>query len=311
MLQLLKRHRTLLVVATLLVLPLLVYRVQTERLSAPPNPLDRLVLLISAPIERLLAGAVDLVSDRWARYVDLRGARGDNIELRRRLMALDRRITEAEALEQENTRLRTLLDLRERNTKLRLIPATIIAVGHSPLEISARIDRGLSSGVQRGNAVISEAGLIGRVQRAGYGSAEVLLLADEKVSLEVMIPRSRARGRLQGAGLWPHYRLQLLQVLRTDDVVVGDRVVTSGIGGVFPRGIPVGQVSSVEALPDGQALAVRVQPSAELSRVEEVLVLSGIEEGPEPVITPELLLPPELQTSTTATAAGTATVSAR
>lgn len=297
-----KRHRTWLIVAALILLPLLVYRAHARR--EPRNSwLDRGIIVLTSPLEKLLARATQLVSDRWYLYVDLREARQENIELRRSLLRLDQKIADSETLEEENQRLRRALELRDRNPGLELLAATVVAYGHSPIERTVRIDRGLVHGIRRGMAVIAEEGLIGRVQRTGFHAAEVLLIADERVSLDATIPRSRARGRLRGTGLWPDYRLEMLHVLRTDDIQVGDRVVTSGLGFVFPRGIPIGRVSRVHASPDGQELIVEVEPSIDLSRIEEVLVVKTSLERPGEVVTPELLLPDELRTSSTATAA--------
>lgn len=289
-------------IAGLILLPILVYRAHARR-EASNNTLDRIILLLTTPIEKVLSSATQLVSDRWYSYVDLRTARAENIELRRSLVKLDQRVAQIEVLEQENQRLRTLLLLGDRNPALELLTATVIAYGHSPLERTISVDRGLNHGVRRGQAVLTEDGLVGRVQRVGYLGAEVLLIADERVSLDVVVARSRARGRLKGSGLWPTHQLQMLHVLRTEDVQVGDRVETSGLGGVFPKGIPVGLVSRSEASPDGQELLVEVTPHVDFTRIEQVLVVRGPEKTPEELTTPELLLPDELKPTTSTTTA--------
>jgi rod shape-determining protein MreC len=302
-----KRHRTLFTVAALILFPLIVYRAQSRR-EAANTPLDSLVLALTSPLERVLFGATRFVSDRWHFYTDLRAAREENIQLRRSLITSDRKAAEAESLARENDRLRKMLDLRSRNPELDLMATSIVSFGHSPLERTVRIDRGLTHKIRPGMAVITEAGLVGRVQRVGFTSAEILLIADEKVSLDVLIARSRAHGRLRGSGLWPEYRLQMLHVLRTEDIVLGDHVVSSGLGGVFPKGVPIGVVSSVSASPDGQQLDVWVEPHVDLSRLEEVLVVRGPEPPKEELTTPELLLPEELKptygSTTTSTRSG-------
>jgi len=293
-----KRHRSWLIIAGLFLLPLVVYRASA---SGPARAIDKLVLTATSPLERLLAYATDFVAERWYLYVDVVGARRQSIELMQRANAGERLAAETEALEAENTRLRRLLELKERNPELRTLAATVVAGGSSPLSRVVRIDRGLVDGIARGAPVISDRGLVGRVQRVGYNSAEVVLIADEKVSLEVVIARSRARGRLRGAGLAASYTLEIERLLRTDDVHVGDRVLTSGLAGVYPAGVPVGVVTRVEKQPGEQQQLVEVEPAVDFARLETVLIVLDEIAPPEPLVTPYEALPEILRPALTAT----------
>lgn len=294
MFEAIRRHKTLLGALALALAPLLVYAANA-RAPERATPLDRLVLLLTAPLERALAWTVDGVADTWAHYVDVRGARDENTALRRQVMVLEREAAAREGLEDENTRLRTLLGLSQRHPTLALLSARVIAESPSSLERSVRIDRGLQHGVRRGMAVLAARGLVGRVQRVGYGYAVVALIADEKVSLDVLLGRSRVHGRLRGSGLWPATHLDVVHVMRTDDVRVGDVVLTSGLAGVYPEGVPVAVVSRVEVSAGGQEQQIEVTPLVDFGRLEEVMVVTGPADPEEPLITPEELLPPELQ----------------
>ncbi|MFO0726949.1 MAG: rod shape-determining protein MreC [Myxococcota bacterium] len=293
MLDFLKRQRTSAAVLLAVLLPVIVYRVHSTQ-EAAQNPLDRLILFASAPIERFLSNMVVSVAGAWSSYVDVRGAREENISLRRQLLTARWQQASTEGLVSENARLRTALELAEKNPKLELLAASVTALSASPSDQVVRIDRGLGQGVRRGMAVIGAAGLVGRIQRVGYNYAEVQLITDEKSSLDVAIGRTRVRGRLKGAGLWPQVSLRVLHVLRTEDVRTGDWVLTSGLAGVYPRGVPVGTVSKVDASPDGQELAVEVLPAVDFTRIEEVQVVVGPPPTEEPKATPEILLPREL-----------------
>lgn len=301
MFEAIRRKKTLLVTLSLALAPLFVYTAQSRRPDARTR-VDELVLAATAPLERFLSWTVATVSTAWASYVDVRGARIENAALRRQVQVLERERDARAGLEGENARLRGLLGLAEGNPDLALLAARVVSESTSPLERSVRIDRGLQDGVRRGMPVISDRGLVGRVQRAGYGYAVVALIADEKVSLDVMVGRTRVRGRLQGSGLWPATHLDVLHVLRTEDVRVGDVVLTSGLGGVFPKGVPVALVSKVDTSPGGQRLSIEVAPLVDLGRLEDVLVVTGSALAGEPLVTPEELLPLELQrTSSTST----------
>lgn len=301
MLELLRRQRAFGAVLLAVLLPVVVYRAHAVRDGAH-NPFDRLVLFASAPIERFLSGMVVSVSTAWSSYVDVRGARAENIELRRRLLEAGRAAASLEGLEAENRRLRLSLELSERNPELHLLAASVVALSASPAEQIVRVDRGLSHGARRGMAVISPGGLVGRIQRIGYGYSEILLISDEKASLDVMIGRTRVRGRLKGAGLWPEVSLKVLHVLRTEDVRAGDVVLCSGLSGLYPRGVVVGRVKKVDASPDGQELLVEVTPAVDFSRLEDVQIVLGPGAPGEPVATPEILLPPALLPGATDTA---------
>lgn len=306
MIDAIRRHKTLLVSIGAVLVPLVMYTAHARQPEAM-TPLDQVVLVLASPLERGLSWTVSAVSSTWAGYVDVRGARAENAVLRRQVQVLERERDARAGLEAENARLRTLLGLAEGNPALQLLAARVIAESPSPLERSVRIDRGLQHGVRRGMPVICDRGLVGRVQRVGYGYAVVSLIADEKVSLDVVLGRSRVHGRLQGAGLWPVSRLDVLHVLRTEDVRIGDVVLTSGLAGVFPEDVPVALVSKVDSSPGGQELLIEVTPLVDFGRLEDVAVVVGPSRPGEPMITPEELLPVELQrtsTTSTATAAG-------
>jgi len=306
MFEALKRQKTLLGALALIIVPLVVYRANASDPTRRP-PLDRLVLFVTSPLEAALSWTVASVSDVWSSYVDVRGARAENIELRREQLRNQREMDALAGLVEENGRLRTILGLSERNPKLEMVAARVIAVSTSPFERTVRVDRGLTSKVARGMTVLSDRGLVGRVQRAGYSWADVVLIADEKMSLDVAFGRTRVRGRMHGSGLWPSGRVEILDVLRTDDVRVGDVISTSGLAGVFPPGIPVALVTKVDAVPGGGQLLIEAEPLVDLERVDEVAVVVGPNAADEPMITPENLLPIELQasrTSSTSTRAG-------
>jgi rod shape-determining protein MreC len=305
--ELLRRHQRLVVGAVSVLLPLVVYRTEARR-EAGLTPLDRLVLLGALPFERALARGVDGASAIVAGYVDLRSAREQAVALTHERDRLSRALAELEGVDAENARLRGLLELVSRAPALDLLPASVVAVGGSVGDPVLRVDKGLGDGVERGMAVVAESGLVGRVIRAGYGFADVQLVTDPKVSLDVVVGRSRVRGRLRGRGLRPRPLLEVEHVLRTEDVKIGDAVLSSGLAGVYPRGVPVGRVARVTPQAAGQELEIEVEPHAELERLESLAIVRGGRGPGEPLATPERLLPRSLRAgeagSSTAAIAG-------
>lgn len=300
MFRLLEQYRKPLAVLVAVLLPLAVYRAHVVR-PAHANVFDRLVLATTKPARAFLMGATGAVSDAWYRYVAVVGAREQSAELRRRVHALEREVDELAPLRAENEELRRLLEIAKDNPKLDLLGARVIGLGTSPSARTLEIDKGALDDVPQGAPVLGPNGLVGLVQRVAWTSSEVLLIADEKMSLHAQVLRTRARGRVRGQGLDPGFRLELTEILRSDDVRPGDRVVTSGLGRVFPKGLPVGEVVALRTEPGVQHRIADVAPYADFARLEWVsVVLEHAAE--ERVLTPEPLLPPSLRSGTSSTA---------
>lgn len=294
-----KRHRKPLAVFVAVLLPLVVYRVHAKD-PGDANVVDRIILAVTGPLQSLMLGAVGAVSDAWDRYVDVVDARKENVELKMRMRDLERDRYRLEDLEIENTHYRQLLLVDKMNPYADLVAARVTGAGIAPSSRTIQIDRGALDGIARGQPVIDGRGLVGVVQKVGWKQAEVLLVADDKVSLHASVLRTRARGRIRGLGLQPGYRVQLTEVLRSDDVEKGDRIVTNGLGGVFPRGIPVGIVTDVRTEVGVQHRVADVEPFVDFARLESVAVITT-EPPPALVATPEPLLPPSLQADTSTT----------
>jgi rod shape-determining protein MreC len=137
------------------------------------------------------------------------------------------------------------------------------------------IDRGADDGVRKMMPVVTADGVLGRVHTLAARSADVLLLTDRNSSIAVRIERSRARANVRGQGAPGPCRLEY--ALRSDDLLEGDQLVTSGTDGVFPRGLPVGQVTRVKRGGYGLYQAAEVVPAVDVNRVEEVAILVSTE----------------------------------
>ena len=293
MFRLLRRYAKPLTVVVALLLPLLVYRANAIR-PADANLLDRLVLVVTAPLEGWLSAATSFASDTFDRYLDVFNAREENVSLRRSLAAAERERDRLSNLVDENQELRRLLSLRELNPDAQLVAAQVIGAGTSPLSRTIDIDRGSLDGVRRGATVLGGQGLVGIVRRVGWSSAEVQLIADEKIAFRAAVARTRAKGRVKGQGYAAAFRLNLGEVLRSDDLALGDRVETSGLDGVFPKGVPVGVVVAIDDDPAAQHRSATLEPYVDFARLEAVTVLVVPPKKAE-LATPEPLLPPSLR----------------
>ena len=193
----------------------------------------------------------------------------DNVRLASDNLVLRLKLMRFESLEQENERLRAM---RESSTRVvqRTMVAEIVRVDLDALRQRVLINRGTRDGVFRGQAALDANGIYGQVTRAGPVSAEIILITDSQHAIPVMVNRTGARTVAYGMGR--SGLLSLPYLPQNSDVVAGDLLVSSGLGGVYPPGYPVGKVTSVVRDPAQPLLAVEAMPLAALDRDPEVLL---------------------------------------
>lgn len=221
-----------------------------------------------AEAQRGTSSVVDGVRNVWRGYVALRSVHVENDLLKRELADAQLRLQEQAALVGRAEGLATLLELKT-DTTLPTAAATIIASGATSDFRTLTIDKGLSQGLENDMAVIAPGGVIGRVVVASPRASKVQLLIDRNAAAGALIERSRAQGVAVGTG---EDTLRLDFVSEIADVVVGDRVVTAGTDGIFPKGFAIGTVTHVEKS-GGAYRHIVVQPAVDFSRLEDVLVV--------------------------------------
>lgn len=272
--QLLERYRDLILVALLLVAPLGVYLAHAKEPSET-NALDRVVLAITHPLEKAVAWTVTGALETWRGYVALRGAHADAARLRRELGTVERERQALAQVQAENDRLRALLGFAQAAPDVATLGARVIGIQLDPkgaLQLLT-LDRGAMHGVAPMMPVVTADGVVGRVHSVFRGTSDVLLIVDRNSSVAVRIERSRARANVRGLSLPDVCRLDY--VLRSEDVIEGDALVTSGTDGIFPRGLKVGRVTRVKRGSYGLYQTADVNPAVNVTRLEEVLVITS------------------------------------
>jgi rod shape-determining protein MreC len=223
------------------------------------------VRLVGSAITMPFQGLGNIFSNLTADQATLSELQAENDELRSRN-------AELEEAEQTATRLQGLLDLQS-SYNLQSTAAHIISGSSDSWSSTVTIDKGTSSGLSVGMPVTSSSGVIGQIVECGATSSTVLLVTDESSSVSAMVQSSRAQGMLDGSAAGE----VRLDMIRTDQTVeVGDIVVTSGLGGVFPKGLPLGKVTSVEKNPGSMYYTIVVEPYAHTENAEEVLVITSL-----------------------------------
>ena len=246
--------------------------------GAERNWLDRLMVGATAPLQHTLVWAVEGVGDLWERYVDLVDVREQRDSLRDDNAWLERQLSETREALEEKQRLEALLGFARTHTR-RYVGARVVAVGADPLLRTIRIDRGRSDGVRDYQPVVASRGVVGRVLVAAERYADVLLLGDRNCAVAALIGEKRARATVVGPGE-DDVPCRVEYLRRQAKVSLDDEVVTSGLDGVFPRGLPLGRVISVARPDHGLFQQAEVAPAVDFETIEEVLVLVGEEIGP-------------------------------
>lgn len=264
-----KEGRALYVLIPLLLLHLTLLSLQIE---SPTGTLlvKRWVLVVEAPFLNFSSSLSAGVRRVWHNYFWLRGAREENQRLQDNLQQLSIQATQLEELKQENLRLRRLVALNE-NTPFETIGARV--VGRTPNYMSnvIYIDRGADDGISVDAPVLLGNGIVGRTVLVTGHNAQVQLITNADASVGVMVDRTRSPGVLRGSG---DPLLDLNYIGNTEQINVGDVVVTSGLDGIYPKGFLVGKV--IESRKGTSVFrAIKVEPSADLLHFEEVSVLLG------------------------------------
>jgi rod shape-determining protein MreC len=227
------------------------------------------LLDIAVPLQGLLTAPVDLARGLVRRYVALTGLRSENDALRTRLSELeDENLQYREAL-LESAHLDRIAEVRS-ELELPMLPAQVASRDLSPWYRTVLVDRGREHDVRSGMPAVTEDGIVGLVTATSPHAARVMLLLDRQSAVDVMVQRSRVRGIVRGLG---SDEREHEYTVRGEDVQVGDMVITSGLGGVYPKGLRIGEVVSVSAAGSQLLQRARIRPAVDFGRLEQLFVV--------------------------------------
>ncbi len=234
---------------------------------------------------RSMRAVQDSAASLWNRYFDLVGVRGENEQLKARIVQLEASLSAYAEDLAELKRLRRLIQLPV-DASWRPLGARVLAgrIGPNAVLESITISRGYATGGRPGTPLVTHMGLVGRVYKASAHSSSVLLVSDPASRISVFTQQGRAKGILMGHGTGKDLELDF--VPRGVEVAIGELIVTSGLDGTYPKGIPVARVISVAPSNYTEFQAIRAEPLVDLQHLEEVLLLeptgvSTVDEEPE------------------------------
>lgn len=230
---------------------------------------DALLMEICSPFQKAATFVIKTVQGTFTQYVYVVNLGRENRMLKQKIAELQEENHRMKEMKLANERLRQLLQFREKNSPS-MIGAEVIGQDPSSWFKSVTINKGERDGVKKGMAVISPAGVIGQILKTAPHYAIVLLLTDYNSAVDSIVQRTRAKTIVEGKG---ENRCQLKYLRRAEEVAVGDVVVTSGLGGNFPKGLMVGEIKKVDKKGHGVFQYAELVPSVDLTQLEEVFVI--------------------------------------
>jgi len=276
-----KRLREGAVVGVTLLLSLIALRMSAKD-PGELSTLDRGILGVVAPAQAAMSTVARAIANVAGRYAELTHVRAENDRLRSENSRLRAELMETKRVAAESGRYQRLLGLRD-TTPAETLAARVISIDASPYFRVARVEIDRGEGlVKRGMPVLTPEGVVGRINRVAGGSSDILLAVDPRSSIDVFIPRTGGRGVLRGKAGENGYHSTIEYLVRGEQAREGDLVVTSGLGGTFPRDLAVGKVSRVTPNPSGLYQEVEVAPDVDFARLSEVLVVVAPPPTPDP-----------------------------
>jgi rod shape-determining protein MreC len=268
----LRKYKTIIFIAALLVvaLSMIFYNL---KYGTDESFLRKIVLEAIAPVQKALSFSIASVKDDWSRYIFLVGIVEENKNLKKEIEELKAVLISYQESYQEAQRLRKLLSLSD-DYKYQFISARVIGREQAALSRVILINKGSSDGLKTGMPVVAPPGLIGRLVDVSWHVSRVLLFIDENSNIDAIVQRNRTQGIISGAG---SRGLIFKYISKTQDVKEGDVIVSAGMGGVFPKGMLIGQVIHVDKQDASLFLKINVAPFADFSKLEEILILSSDE----------------------------------
>lgn len=266
------KYKKIIVLLIFLLLPLVLMTTQAKR-DKEPGLIENIAVYIISPIQRIVTYSTRGLQEIWSGYINLVGIRKENQRLKKEIQILKEDNNKINEAVLANKRLRELLAFKE-SVQTSMIPAQVISKDATNWFKMVMIDKGRDNGIVKNMPVVTHGGIVGRVIEVFANSSKVQLIIDYNSAVDVLVQRSRDGGVV--GGIFKN-RCEMRFLDRRAKIEVGDIIVSSGLDGVFPKGLVVGKVVEIRKKNYGLFQEVEIMPSVDFSRLEEVLIISGTE----------------------------------
>ncbi len=263
-----KKYKPLITIIVIAMLAIFLMTVQI-RTGQRPTFIARHIIHLYSSTHKLANYAIHPIIELWETYAWLIGIKQDNIKLQTEVDRLKEINNHYLEYKKENQRLRLLLEFKK-EASIVVFPAQIVGKDPSSWFKTVIIGKGADDGIEKNQAVVTHQGVVGHIIEVTPKAAKVLLISDQNSSVAVIIQASRAEGIMVGV---QQGRCKINYLARTAEVREGDVVITSGLGGIFPKGLRVGEVTQIKKKTYGLFQDAEVRPYVDFSKLEEVLII--------------------------------------
>lgn len=249
---------------------LAIYGISQKRFNLDePTLFQKIMTEVISPVQEGLASSKKNISSLWDNYILIVNTGEENAILKKQISRLKSDIFSMEEVRKENLRLKQLLNYSDDIAPERILAQVVGWDSANEFKV-IRLNKGTNHGIRVMSPVITDQGLVGYIYRATPNYADVLTILDQNNRIDVVVERTRTHGIVEGVF---NFKCALKYVMRNEPVEVGDKLITAGVGGIYPKGVKVGMITDISKENFGMTLSIEVVPSVDFDKLEEVLVL--------------------------------------
>ena len=258
------------IVNNLIVAIFAIYGISQKNFNLSESTLfHQIVAEVISPIQEGFASSKKNFSSLWENYLMIVNTGQENTVLKKQISRLESDLTSMEEIRKENLRLKNLLSFSDELPNQRVMAQVVGWDSANEFKV-IRLNKGTNQGIKIMSPVITDHGLVGYVYRVTDNYSDVLTILDQNNRVDVVVERTRTHGIVEGVF---NFKCALKYVMRNEPVEVGDKLITAGVGGIYPKGIKVGMITDITKESFGMTLSIDVVPSVDFDKLEEVLVL--------------------------------------
>lgn len=269
MVSFLKKYRITITSAALCLFALHIASINTKGIGGAVIT-GKLISAVTLPVQYAVTYTIQGGRTVWTNYIYLVNVSEENDSLKNHIAKLKEENNHLRETLLLNSRLKELLAFKQEAAKT-AVASNVIGVESAGWIKTATIDKGQSDGIRQDMAVVTPLGIVGRIIDTQPTTSKALLVTDPRSSIDAVAQRTRIRGMIQGNGT---DGLALKYVNHGADMQIGDVIISSGLSGIFPKGMVIGEVSRIEKGEDNFFMDIEVKPSADIQRLEEVLIIT-------------------------------------
>jgi rod shape-determining protein MreC len=269
------------IVNNLIVAIIAIYGISQKRFDLNETSIfNQIVTEVLSPVQEGIASSKKSLSFLWENYLLIVNTSMQNTVLKKQISRLESDLTTMEEVRKENLRLKRLLSYSDEMSHQRVMAQVVGWDSANEFKV-IRLNKGSRQGIKVMAPVITDHGLVGYVYRVTENYADVLTILDQNNRVDVMVERTRTHGIVEGVF---NFKCALKYIMRNEPVEVGDKLITAGVGGIYPKGVKVGMITDITKENFGMTLSIEVIPSVDFDKLEEVLVLipSEVASAPTP-----------------------------